>query len=292
LNPEMSVVWRKAVEKELGKPVELLRVGPVGGGSISDARQVVTSEGAYFVKFNDAEKYPGMFEAEAHGLKFLAAHSAFAIPKPIATGEAGGIQWIMMEMIVGAKRKEDYWETFGRRLAEMHKDYGERFGFDHDNYLGSLPQYNEWRDSWETFFVEKRLQPQLEMAVEREVASKEMIRLFNKLYSRVDRYFPTEPPSPVHGDLWTGNFTTGHDGEAVIFDPACHYGHREMDIAMSRLFGGFDKRFYDAYNEVYPLEKGWEDRVFVANLYPLMAHANLFGGGYTLQVMQYLRKYV
>ena len=292
LNPELSIDWQRAVEKHLGKSVDLQQVGVVGGGSINDARRVITSAGTYFVKFNDAADYPGMFVAEAEGLRFLAAHSEFNIPAPIATGESGGIQWIMMELITGAKKSDKYWETFGRRLAKMHLDFGERFGLDQDNYLGSLHQYNEWRDTWNDFFVEKRLKPQLEMAQERKESSPEMIRQFNKLFSRIERYFPVEPPSPLHGDMWTGNFTTGIDGEAVIFDPACYFGHREMDIGMSKLFGGFDKRFYEAYNEVYPMEKGWEERIFIANLYPLMAHANLFGGGYTLQVMQYLRKYV
>lgn len=292
LNSELSVDWVKAVEKHLDKKVELLRVGVVGGGSINDARRVDTSEGSYFVKFNDASDYPGMFEAEARGLKFLDEHSEFRIPHPIATGETDGVQWIMMELITRSKKSEDFWETFGRRLARMHKDFGEKFGLDSDNYLGSLHQYNDWRDTWNEFFVEKRLKPQLEMAKNNEEATPEMVRLFEKLFTRIDRYFPDEPPSPLHGDMWTGNFTAGVDGEAVIFDPACYFGHREMDIGMSKLFGGYDNRFYDAYNEVYPMEEGWEQRINIANLYPLMAHANLFGGGYTLQVMQYLRKYL
>lgn len=292
LNPEMSTDWQKALEKHLNKSVELIRVGIVGGGSINDARRVETSEGTYFVKFNDAAEFPGMFEAEHKGLEFLMSHSNFNIPAPVATGETDGVQWILMEHISGAKKTDKYWETFGERLAEMHKDFGKSFGLEDDNYLGSLPQKNEKRENWNEFFVEMRLKPQLEMAKEKKEANSEMVRHFEKLFDRIDRYFPKEEPSPLHGDLWTGNFMTGKDGEAVIFDPAVYYGHREMDIGMSKLFGSFDKKFYEAYNATYPMEKGWEDRIHIANLYPLLAHTNLFGGGYTMQVIQILRKHV
>ncbi len=264
----------------------------VGGGSINDARRLETSEGSYFAKINSAEDYPGMFEAESSGLKFLKEHCTFRIPIPIATGVTEDIQWILMENINSINRKPDFWEEFGRKLADMHKNSADYFGLDENNYLGSLIQRNDRRDKWEDFFSEMRIRPQLEMAKENGLASSEFLRLFEKMLSRVERYFPKEPPAALHGDLWTGNFMTDSHGEAVIFDPAVYYGHREMDLGMSKLFGGFDKRFYDAYHEVYPLESGWEERIHVANLYPLLAHVNLFGGSYTGQVIQILRKHI
>lgn len=292
LNQNLSDDWQKAIESSRDKKSEILRVSIVGGGSINDARRIETSEGTYFAKINSATDYPGMFEAEANGLRFLKERSAFRIPTPIATGVTEDIQWILMENINSTKKKADFWEEFGRKLAEVHKQSADYFGLDENNYLGSLLQKNEKRDSWESFFTDMRIRPQLELAKRNKLATTEFLRLFDKMLSRIDRYFPKELPAALHGDLWTGNFMTDSFGEAVIFDPAVYYGHREMDLGMSKLFGGFDKRFYDSYQEVYPLEPGWEDRIHVANLYPLLAHVNLFGGSYTAQVIQILRKHI
>lgn len=292
LNQNLSADWQKTIESSRGKKAEILRVSIVGGGSINDARRLETTEGTFFAKINSAADYPSMFEAEFSGLNFLTHHSKFRIPHPIATGVSEEFQWILMENINSTQRKPYFWEEFGRKLAHMHKQSADYFGLNEDNYLGSLLQTNGKRESWENFFTEMRIAPQLEMAKRNGHASSEFLRLFDKMLSRVDRYFPKEPPAALHGDLWTGNFMTDSEGEAVIFDPAVYYGHREMDLGMSKLFGGFDKRFYDAYHEVYPLEPGWEERIHVANLYPLLAHVNLFGGSYTGQVIQILRKHI
>ncbi|HKK38711.1 MAG TPA: fructosamine kinase family protein [Cryomorphaceae bacterium] len=292
LNQNLSDDWQKAIEVSTEQKVEIIRVSIVGGGSINDARRLETSVGTYFAKINSATEYPGMFDAEATGLNFLKANCQFRIPQPIATGITEEIQWILMENINSTNRKPDFWEEFGRKLADMHKHSADYFGFGENNYLGSLIQKNDKRETWESFFTDMRINPQLEMAKQNGLATSEFLRLFEKMLSRVERYFPKEPPAAVHGDLWTGNFMTDSHGEAVIFDPAVYYGHREMDLGMSKLFGGFDKRFYDAYNEVYPLESGWEERIHVANLYPLLAHVNLFGGSYTGQVIQILRRHI
>lgn len=292
LSQNLSDDWQKAIESSRGKKAEILRVSIVGGGSINDARRLETTEGTFFAKINSAGAYPSMFEAESSGLKFLKERCEFRIPNPIATGITEEFQWILMENINSTQRKLDFWEEFGRKLADMHKQSADYFGLEENNYLGSLLQKNDKCDTWESFFAEMRIAPQLEMAKHNEQASSEFLRLFDKMLSRIERYFPKESPAALHGDLWTGNFMTDSQGDAVIFDPAVYYGHREMDIGMSKLFGGFDKRFYDAYNEVFPLETGWEERIHVANLYPLLAHVNLFGGSYTGQVIQILRKHI
>jgi fructosamine-3-kinase len=287
---ELHEQWIKSISKKLNISVSLNLVGVIGGGSINDAHRIQTSAGVYFAKTNVADAYPGMFEAEARGLEFLQMHSTFEIPVSLATGQEGNTQWILMPHIAPSAKKTNYWEDFGRKLAEMHRKTQSTFGLDYDNYLGSLNQYNKPNESWADFFVQQRLIPQLKMAEDRSLANPEMIRYFEKLYKKAYNLFPNEPPAALHGDLWTGNFMTNEKGEATIFDPAVYFGHREMDIAMSKLFGGFDKRFYEAYNESYPLEKGWENRLAIANVYPLMAHINIFGGSYTSQVMGILRK--
>lgn len=284
--------WINAINAALNTSAQILRVGIVGGGSINDARKIETSEGVFFAKLNDAGLFPGMFEAEMDGLLFLQKHCAFNIPKPTATGRTGDIQWIVMEYIVAAAKSETYWEDFGIQLAHLHQQSAPTFGYDKSNYLGSLPQLNTPNASWPEFFVEQRIRPQLKLAVEKEEISGEMQRLLEKLCSRPERYFSVEKPAALHGDLWTGNFSTDPSGNATIFDPAVYYGHREMDLAMSRLFGSFDHRFYLAYHDTYPLEPGWEERVHIANLYPLLAHLNIFGGSYSGQIMSILRRYI
>jgi fructosamine-3-kinase len=284
--------WIKAINASLKTDAVLQHVGVIGGGSINDARRINTSRGVFFLKLNDADAYPGMFEAEGKGLAFLAEHSSFEIPGLVATGHTLDKQWIIMQHITAGSKKDDYWEAFGRRLAEMHQKTHENFGLDYNNYLGSLPQRNTPTESWPAFFAEHRIMPQLEMAKDKALASSEVVRLCEKLCSRAERYFPAEPSAALHGDLWTGNFMTTSNGDATIFDPAAYFGHREMDIGMSRLFGSFDPKFYGAYNEVFPLESGWEERIHVANLYPLMAHLNIFGASYTSQIISILRKYL
>lgn len=291
-NEHLNRDWLKALREIYGSSVSLQNIGVVGGGSINDARKVDTSHGTFFAKINDAVAFPGMLEAEAKGLEFLLKHSEFHIPKPIATGESDEIQWILMEYIEHAPKGVDYWETFGTRLAKMHRATNDTFGFESNNYLGNLPQDNTPKPLWATFFAESRIAPQLKMARDQGYASEQMVKLLEKVISRADRYFPVEPPSAIHGDLWTGNFTTDVKGEATIFDPAAHFGHREMDIAMSKLFGGFDPKFYEAYNREYPLEKGWEERMPIANLYPLLAHLNIFGDTYAYQIITILRQHV
>jgi fructosamine-3-kinase len=292
LNPNLTNDWKKAVETATGRDTEIFRVSIVGGGSINDARRIETSEGKFFAKINRATEFPGMFDAELKGLQFLKENSAFNIPEPISTGITEDIQWILMRNIDNASKKENFWELFGQRLAEMHRNSNEVFGLDYDNYLGSLKQHNSGRSDWPVFFKEMRIGPQLELARSQDLISTEMQRLFDKFFSRIERYFPEEPPAAIHGDLWTGNFMTDLTGEAVIFDPAVYYGHREMDLGMSKLFGGFDSRFYAAYHEAFPLEPGWEERIHIANLYPLLAHLNLFGGSYASQIMTILRRHI
>lgn len=291
-NEYLTAAWRKVLRESIDPTAEIRMIGIIGGGSINDARRVEASCGTFFAKINEAIPYPGMFEAEARGLEFLRENSEFDIPKPIGTGESDDIQWILMEFISHASKKANFWEQFGVRLARMHRNTNDNFGSETDNYLGNLPQQNTFKSTWGEFFAENRIAPQLKMAKDNNLASDQMVKLLEKVMSKADQYFPEEPPSAIHGDLWTGNFSTNHAGEATIFDPSAHYGHREMDIAMSKLFGGFDAKFYDAYNSEYPLEKGWEDRLPIADLYPLLAHLNIFGGTYAYQIMNILRRNV
>jgi fructosamine-3-kinase len=256
-------------------------IKPLSGGSINSAFKITTDIADFFVKYNHASRYPQMFYKESLGLSLLFNAREIDVPHIV----------LILGYIDSAIPKPNFWRVFGSKLAGLHHHTSDHFGLDHDNYIGSLPQSNKRHQDWISFFVEERLEKQVKMAVQQNLLSRAIVLGFEKLYKQLPEIFPVEPPSLIHGDLWSGNYMVGESGQPVIIDPAVYFGHREMDIGMSRLFGGFSQEFYDSYNEVYPLEKGWEERVEICNLYPLMVHVNLFGTGYVGAVQNILGRY-
>ena len=287
------------IQKELGYIIQqqrglapvLSEIRTVGGGCINDAQVVATDLGRYFVKYNLSDRYPGMFEAEARGLEVLEKAGELKVPGVIAHGTAGRYAFLVLEYLDSGPRQKDFWEQFGRGLARLHRHTHEHFGLDHDNYIGSLPQSNHSCAHWKDFFITQRIGHQLSLAQRARKIDTSLEKKFESLFARLDAFFPQEPPALLHGDLWSGNYLPGPDGEAVIIDPAVYYGHRYMDLGMTRLFGGFSPEFYMAYQEEYPLESHWKEGLEIANLYPLMVHLNLFGRGYLGSVRQVLKKY-
>ena len=266
-------------------------VQSVSGGSINSAYQLRTDSGSFFLKTNRASAFPGMFEAEAKGLGLLRSAQTIYIPEVLDTGEEDNTSYLLMEWAQGKPPPTNFWEDFGQALAQLHRQTQNSFGLDHDNYIGSLPQSNAEHASWSEFFIVERLEAQLKMAFDRGEAGTTTRRAFEHLYTKLDSFFPSEPPSLIHGDLWSGNYISGPEGQPGIIDPAVYFGHREMDLGMTRLFGGFQPKFYAAYQREWPLERDWEARLEVANLYPLLVHVNLFGGGYLSQVESILRRF-
>lgn len=271
--------------------VEILGSKNVSGGSINDAYELKTTLGSYFIKTNSASKYPNMFEAEARGLEVLSKKSSLETPKVVTTGTAGDLTYLVCNYIESGRLRQEYWEDFGSRLARMHQNTQSYFGLDHNNYMGAVPQNNEPCSTWGEFFVENRLRPLVNQSRKLGLLSKPIDLKFQRLYRSIPAIFPEEKPALLHGDLWAGNCMAGSTGVGCIFDPAIYYGHREMDIAMTRLFGGFAPDFYRGYNETYPLSSGWEERISIANLYPLLIHVVLFGGGYVRQVEDILKRF-
>lgn len=288
MNSALLASGAEVIAQYAGIPVTIQQTAILGGGSINRAYRVQTSAGDYFMKHNRASLYPMMFKREAQGLQLIAASKTINTPSVIGTGNASGEDFLILEFLDRGKMHPAFWNTFGKELAAMHSVTQEYFGLDHDNYMGSLQQNNSFRMEYDEFFIENRLEPQLKIAgSELQHLRKNFDDLFNKLRDII----PVERPSLVHGDLWSGNFLTGPDGKAWLIDPAAHFGHREADIAMTKLFGGFEREFYDAYNDAKPLEKGWEQRMDIYNLYPLLVHVNLFGGGYVQQVTAIVRRF-
>lgn len=280
---------RHSIEVKMGTTIG--KIAPVGGGSINDTYRLTTDHGDLFVKVNSASRYPGMFSKERAGLDLLRETGSIGVPEVLHHEGVGDDAYLLMEWLEAGQLVSGYWDVYAAELAALHRNTSDRFGLDHDNYIGSLPQVNSMKDTWSDFFAENRLLFQGRMAFDDRLLQQDDVRKIERVCNRLDNLMPHEQPALIHGDLWGGNFKTGPDGKAWIIDPAVYYGHREMDIGMSRLFGGFDPAFYDAYQRHFPMEKGWLDRVDLCNLYPLLVHVNLFGGSYAIQVRRILDRF-
>ena len=270
-------------------PVNILKASSLSGGCINSVSRLETSIGDFCIKYNLRDRYPGMFTSEADGLEFLNSAGEIPVPGVICTGEAGSYAYILLEYIDSGRKIPLFMQDFGRSLARLHRHTSESFGHAIDNYMGSLPQSNARHASWPSFFTEERLKRQVSLAGE--YFSPADLAAFERLYARLDELIPAEPPAMLHGDLWGGNYMVSPDGRACLIDPAVYYGHREADIAMTTLFGGFDEPFYASYNEEYPLVKGWRQRLDIFKLYPLLIHLNLFGSGYLGSITGIIRKF-
>jgi fructosamine-3-kinase len=273
-----------ALAESLGSAVASSR--PIGGGDINDAYELALADGRrLFVKTN-ARAPRAMFPAEARGLAWLAEAGTLRTPKVIAVSTLEGSErpFLALELLRPGPPARGFDERLGRGLAALHHAGAPGFGLDHDNFIGRLPQDNGpalTGGDWAAFYREKRLEAQLRRAADRGLASARMKRGFEQLFARMgDLCGPAEPPSRLHGDLWGGNLLCDDAGAPCLIDPAVYGGHREIDLAMMRLFGGFGSRVFAAYDEALPLAEGHEERVPLYQLYPLMVHVNLFGGGY------------
>ena len=267
---------------------DIQQVQYIGGGDINQARLLKTTKGNFFIKINQALFAADMFEKEAKGLALLAETKTIRIPEVIAHGQMDGSAFLLLEYIETGFRQDGFWEAFGHSLADLHKCSAPQFGLGHNNYIGSLPQANGLHNSFVDFYMNERLQPQLDLAISSKLLNNTDEKHLQKLYKKLPDLCPNELPALIHGDLWSGNFLVSAESHPVLIDPSAAYSHRELDIAMSRLFGGFDRPFYRAYEEAYPLAPGFEKRLPVYQLYYLMVHVNLFGGGYVGSVRRIL----
>ncbi|MFV0606932.1 MAG: fructosamine kinase family protein [Niabella sp.] len=274
---------------DIGLPVK--NIIPVQGGDINESYCLETDLGKYFLKINEANQFPLLFQKEANGLNILKTQSLFAIPNVIKHGVSGNRQYLVLDWIEKAVPARDFWQQFGHKLAAMHQIEQPYFGFNEDNYIGSLTQINTIHQNWESFFTECRLMPAVKKLSDAGIFSLQDVRSTEYFGRQLQNIFPKEKPALLHGDLWGGNYMAGTDGYPVIFDPAVYFGHREMDIGMSLLFGGFSSNVYKYYNEVYPLEKNWQQRISFTQLYPLLVHAILFGGHYVHSARNILKKF-
>ena len=283
---------RDTLEERLDVSIDA--VATVGGGCIANACRLETDGPPYFLKYGD-ESVARTFPGEAAGLEALgAADSPLAVPAVVETAPPTDDRpgFLVMEWVNSGRQGRRFWEEFGKGLAQLHRHTADEYGFDQDNFIGRNPQPNEWMDSWPAFFRTQRLERQVQMAREQNHWRSDWNRSLEALYRRLPEILPGSPePSVLHGDLWKGNFMVTAVGDPAIIDPATYYGHREADLAMTELFGGFQDRFYEAYRDAWALEPGYDTRRDIYNLYHLLNHLTLFGGGYASSVEGVLRAF-
>ncbi|HTL90671.1 MAG TPA: fructosamine kinase family protein [Leptolyngbya sp.] len=253
----------------------------VSGGCINQGYRISDGDRTFFIKLNQANQV-AMFEAEAIGLQQILEAQAIRAPKPICVGIADRSAYIVLEWLDLGRGSAQAWAESGRKLAQLHQyQKATAFGWDRNNTIGSTPQINSWKSNWTEFFAQHRIGYQLELAHQ----NGGQFRWGGQLLERIPDLLESHTPKPsiVHGDLWSGNAAVTQSGEPVIFDPATYWGDREVDLAMTELFGGFPTEFYQGYQEIYPIDSGYPQRKTLYNLYHILNHFNLFGGSYESQ---------
>lgn len=286
----MNLTTQQAIESIIGD--RIIATSSVSGGDINDAFRINTATNVFFVKSNEALFASDMFEKEAKGLQLIGDSQTIPVPNVVAVSSASSPSFLILEWIETGHPSPVFWKNFGAQLAAMHQETAPYFGLDHANYIGSLIQPNEAESDAVSFFINQRLVPQIELAKSRNKIDTNTINSFEQLFKKLPSILPDEKPALIHGDLWNGNFMVGKNGEVILVDPSVSFGLREMDLAMTKLFGGFNTQFYDSYEAAFPTKSGLEKRIPIYQLYYLMVHVNLFGGGYLGSVREILRRFV
>jgi fructosamine-3-kinase len=300
-----KIMWNEISEKiskAIDRQFEIKQRRSVSGGCINQGYAISDGNLIYFIKLNQATKV-SMFAAEAQGLQEMLATNTIKVPQPICWGTTTNNSYIVMEWLEFGGENTTSWEVMGRNLAKMHKVKVEvgfphlQFGWGVNNTIGSTPQINTFTDHWADFFAEFRIGYQLKLAQRRGFTIPPVVNQEGDIYAVIDlireilsHHHPR--PSLVHGDLWSGNAAITVNGEPVILDPATYYGDREVDLAMTELFGGFPAAFYRGYHQEWPLDQGYQQRKTLYNLYHILNHFNLFGGGYGNQAHQMMKQIV
>lgn len=283
MDPSLQSHLESALRSATDSELRITGSTPVSGGCIHAAYRLKSESRDYFLKHNRADRLP-VFRAEAKALKQIAATETLRVPQVITVGSFEDHAYLLMEAIDFSSGGNPDWGQLGRKLAQLHRATSGQYGFIEDNWIGANPQPNAWETDWPTFFRERRLRPQFELAARAGIRFQQTEKLLDKIESQLSGHRPKA--SLLHGDLWSGNVGFTEKGEPLVFDPASYYGDRETDIAFSEYFGGFSPDFYEAYTAEWPLDPGYKTRRPLYNLYHVLNHANLFGSSYVSEAQQ------
>ncbi|RMA57610.1 fructosamine kinase family protein [Ulvibacter antarcticus] len=267
--------------------LDIKSVTPLSGGDINKVFKLKCASEDVVIKLSNKSEFHAMFETEAKGLELLQSTRSFRIPKVIGTGDFVDETYLLLEYIPHGTPSPDFDLKFANNLVMLHQNTQRHFGLPYSNYIGSLPQYNGEESTATGFYIDQRLQPQLEIAYDLGFQFPNIDLFFGNITDEI----PEEPPALIHGDLWSGNFLIASEGSPVLIDPAVSFAIREMDLGMMKLFGGFSEAIYSEYNNIFPLVENWENRIQIWQLYYLLVHLNLFGSGYYSQVKSIIKRY-
>lgn len=268
----------------------IISLSAVGGGCINDAYKLLCDKDVFFLKLNKSDNSKEMFEKEAEALKILAQKSRFVVPTPHFVASVKNYHVLAMNFIELGNKNSGFWEDFAIKLFEFHSVTNQNFGLEYDNFIASLLQKNDFKDNWISFFVEMRILPFGKLLVDGGKLSYSQFKKLEDFANTLSRFFANEKPALLHGDLWSGNFMTDNNGNAVLIDPAIYFGIPEVDIAMTKLFGGFHSDFYAAYENSLG-EKLFADKIEICKIYPLLVHAELFGLSYWYEIEQIVKRF-
>lgn len=276
---EISASFRNYLSQVLDRG-RLTQVQAVAGGDINASFRMDFSDGdPAFVKLNKNQP-TNFFAVEADGLEELQNSQSLDTPAVLNQGEWESYQYLILDFIDSGRPSSDYSQVLGKGLAKLHQNSQKQFGWAQDNYIGSLVQSNAWSSSWTDFYAEYRILKQTKMAFDAGLLQGKDQRAIEGLLYALNELLPQETPALLHGDLWSGNVMVNEHGMPTWIDPSVYYGHREMDLAMMKLFGGFSEEVFSTYHSQFPLEPAWQERIVYHQLYPLMVHLNLFGSSY------------
>jgi fructosamine-3-kinase len=291
MNSPLAAV-EAALGRRFGQPVPIARRTPLGGGSINRTERIATPAGTFVLKWNP-QAPAGLFGSEADGLAALAASGTSLIVPAVIAFDDGPPAFLVIEDLGSGAPSQDFDELLGLGLAELHRAGGPRYGWSRDNYCGATPQSNTWTDRWVSFYRDHRLAGQVRRAADAGLLDPDDQQRLDRILARLDAWLdePVSGPSLIHGDLWAGNVQAAAGGRPALLDPAVSCAHREAELGMMTLFGGFSARIFAAYEAAFPLESGWRDRNGLYQLYHLLNHLNLFGRGYAGDVRAVARRY-
>lgn len=285
----MQVNWQQFSEhltKHHNIAINIYSVSSIAGGDINQAFHLHTSEGDFFLKVNSLNQYDLLFK-EANNLNTLAGTFSITVPKVFAYGKFAQTSWLLLEYLPLSSKGDDIQRGKDLALLHHHLFDEKKYGWFEDNYIGTISQKNNWQDCWVAFYAENRLQAQLDLAIKNS-ANSQLVKQVEELIKQLPRFFQNYSPKPsyLHGDLWGGNSSFLSDGSAVFYDPASYIGDRETDLAMSEIFGGFSPSFYKGYNQVFPIDKGYQQRKNLYHVYHYLNHYNMFAGSYDMQALR------